>query len=422
MNRFRKHSVYPSLGRHRARWMMWIAYTGHAAVALGLLLVAITPAWAQAKVETAKVVRRDFLETVNVPGTIEGYYQTDIMSRLEGYVGKVHVDIGDRVEPGDELIELNAPEITAEVRRRDKLVGKAVADMAAGKAEVARAQARAAALAAQQGLRNSELMRIKKLVDSGVLTQAKLDEAQFAYESVLSEMESSQADVQAAEAQLIAAEAGVEVSKADLELAQAMANYLRIRAPFSAVVTQRNIDPGAYVKPPSGMSATPLLQLISMDKMRLVLMLPYASAGKVDVGDPVTFFEIRSLANREFAGTITRHAPAFRKGSRMMRAEVELDNPVNHETNKRALRSGDYGSATITVSNTAIAVPSTAIGNSPAGSYVMQVAAGRALRRSVKVLAQQDGWAVISGPLEVGDLVVANGVDRVKDDQAVITN
>ncbi len=51
----------------------------------------------------------------------------------------------------------------------------------------------------------------------------------------------------------------------------------------------------------------------------------------------------------------------------------------------------------------------------------MQVAAGKALRRGVEVLAQQDGWAAISGPLAVGDVVVANGVDRVKDDQAVIT-
>ena len=63
------------------------------------------------------------------------------------------------------------------------------------------------------------------------------------------------------------------VSQADLAHARAMADYLQIRAPFSAVVTQRNIDPGAYVKPPSGMAAAPLLQLINMDKMRLVLML-----------------------------------------------------------------------------------------------------------------------------------------------------
>ncbi len=52
----------------------------------------------------------------------------------------------------------------------------------------------------------------------------------------------------------------------------------------------------------------------------------------------------------------------------------------------------------------------------------MQVAAGRALHRDVEVLAQQDGWVAISGPLAAGDLVVANGVDHVKDDQAVITN
>ncbi len=52
----------------------------------------------------------------------------------------------------------------------------------------------------------------------------------------------------------------------------------------------------------------------------------------------------------------------------------------------------------------------------------MQVAAGRPLHRDVEVLAQQDGWVAVSEPLVAGDLVVANGVDRVKDDQAVTTD
>ena len=108
----------------------------------------------------------------------------------------------------------------------------------------------------------------------------------------------------------------------------------------------------------------------------------------------------------------------------MMRAEVELDNPlINNKSKKRALRPGDYGSAQITLSDLkdVLAIPATAIGTSTNGSYVIQVAAGKELRRRVELLTIQDGWAAISGSLSAGDVVVANVVDHVKDDQAVET-
>jgi len=162
----------------------------------------------------------------------------------------------------------------------------------------------------------------------------------------------------------------------------------------------------------------PLLTLESIDRVRVVLMLPYASGGKLDVGDPVVFSGIRGAKTGRFEGTITRQSPSFGKGSHMMRAEVELDNPLINKSKKRALRPGDYGSATITLSDLkdVLAVPATAIGTSTNGSYVIQVAAGKERRRRVELLTIQDGWAAISGSLSAGDVVVANVVDHVKDD------
>ena len=98
-------------------------------------------------------------QTVQLPITLEADQRTELRARVEGYVNVVHVDIGDRVQKGQLLVTLDAPELQADVRRRQQMLLQAQANVgvAEGRIITAGAKLRQAesALDEQAALRQS---------------------------------------------------------------------------------------------------------------------------------------------------------------------------------------------------------------------------------------------------------------------------
>ena len=378
----------------------------------------------------------DFVDSIELPVTIDGYEQAELMSRIEGYVGEVLVDIGDEVLEGQVLARLDLPEMGAEHRRKTKLVDQAEAQLNSQKFEVVRVQAHRAEQKALERLRESELERIGSLVQGGALKQEQLDESQYAYEAVQASLERIQADVRATEAEVVRAEATVDVAKAELDKTEVLMDYLEIKAPFDGVITARKIDPGAFVRPPSsGNGALPLFSIESIHFLRAVLMLPIEDAKKLDNGDSVMLQSIRGISSgllENLCGldgnplSVSRNAGTFHRGSRMMRAEVDLDNPIDKETGRRLLRPGDYGKARVELIAYEMIpwVPFSAVGSDESGNYLMVVdAEGVCHRVDIEVLLTEKRLdrnnklfeiAALSGPIRSGKRVVVQGLDEVE--------
>ena len=53
-------------------------------------------------------------ETITLPGNIVGWYEAPIYARVTGYVKMWYKDYGDQVKKGDNLAEINAPDLDAE--------------------------------------------------------------------------------------------------------------------------------------------------------------------------------------------------------------------------------------------------------------------------------------------------------------------
>ena len=129
-----------------------------------------------------------------------------------------------------------------------------------------------------------------------------------------------------------------------------MLDYATIRAPFDGVVFQRMIDRGDFVRPASGDSGEPLFAVVRDDLLRLVLDIDLEAGALLDVGDQAVLHEVKGLPNRRFEGTVSRFAAAFDEGSRKMRAEIDLENPVDEATGKRPLKPGYYGQVNLALS------------------------------------------------------------------------
>jgi RND family efflux transporter MFP subunit len=216
-----------------------------------------------------------------LPGTLQGYVQAPLSARASGYLKRWTKDIGSRVEKGEVLAEIETPEI-------DQQLSQAIA---------AREQAKA-----QLALANSTLARWEALRRKDVVSQQDLDERRGS----------------AAQAS-----ANLAAAQANEQRLRQLEGFKRIVAPFSGIITRRNVDVGDLIDPGSG---RPLFLLSQTDPLRVYINVPQRYSQLVKVGAHVTVTQ-SELGGQRYTGTIARTAASIDLATRTMQVEVSLRNP-----------------------------------------------------------------------------------------------
>lgn len=386
------------------------------------------------KIQVTKVIAATLPRSIEVPASVEPYERVKIMSRLEGHVKTVNVDIGDQVKAGDLLATLHVQELHDEVTSRSEQKKQTEAEVKSREAEIAVAEANVKQTRAEKKqyealltLRSKELARITGLVKNGALRKEKMEEAQFALQSVQASLDKTAADIMAAEkkvaktiASLAAGKAAVAVATAEFNKSTTLAGYTNIKAPFDGLVTERLANTGSLVLPASDPTATALFEIITDQRMRVVSFLPMEAAGLIDNGDQVQISRLQGLAGVSLAATVTRHARAFHRGARMMRVEMDVSNPIQVGDRQVTLKSGDYGFAVIdlhayeqvsTIPRSALSVQQSKYGK----SYVIVVNSSKQCKKQevqIQVSYENPGGTPVVGVsgLDPGQQVISAGV------------
>ena len=401
-------------------------------------------------VETVEVAQIDLADTIEMPGSVEGIETVALYSKVEGFLRAVAVDIGDPVKKGQMLAELDIPEMDSELVQKKAVVDQSNADLAQSRAakrqvdatlkvaEAKRSEAHSKLSEAQAtiDLRETEHGRIEELVKNGSITGDRVDEARYQLKAAKSALASARAVIATADAHVVAEKANLEKAQADIDSAQAhcavcladadqartMMNYAKIFAPFDGLVTERHADPGAFIRA-GGSAEMPLLVVARADRVRIAIDLPMVEAAKLDRGDRVVFDRITALPGHSFEGTISRFSGAVDNASRMLRTEIDLDNPVDPTSNQRPLMPGYYGYVRVFLGEypeTAV-IPASAVLTDEDGPYVFVVENGQSRRRRLKI-GFRDGKIVgVEEGLKGGDAVVWAGASQVADGQEVTT-
>ena len=366
--------------------------------AVGASAQSATPLTVQAATVRIQAVAR----STSIPFTIEGDQHVQITSRIAGHVSEVSFDIGDQVVQGEILAVLHVPELDLDIERQQHVVAEAL------RAVESRQQA-------LLELRQLELRRISGLVEAGALEPPKRDEAQFAVAAASAGIRRVEASIESFAARVRQAEAQGLVEQSELKRRHVLAAYRRIDAPFDGRITARHVDPGAFVEPAGGKDNTALLELESSSWLQLVLFLPLADAALLDAGDEVTIGHLRGSPDWQQppeALKIARTSWSFEQGSRMMRAEVDLDNGNGQ------LVSGDYGVARIALHTyqQPVVTSQALIHGAGRVTEVLRVdLQGTVERVAVQVLYDDGQLAVIGRGLKAGDRVLTSQLDLVRE-------
>lgn len=248
-------------------------------------------------VEAADVRKGSVADVREFTGTIEAGEAFTVAPKTGGQVDRIHVDIGDRVERGRVLAELDDDEAR-------QAVAEAEAELAVARAELK--QARADARLAER-----ELERTRTLAERNLTSQSELDTAQ--------------ARAEAQRAAIAVATARVTQREAALARARVQLGHTAIRADWpgsdtARVVGERLVSTGDTVA-----ANTALLTILGITPIKVVITASEADYAPLMPGQDAAV-TADAFPERTFSGKVQRIAPRFAEDSRQARVEVTVPN------------------------------------------------------------------------------------------------
>ena len=338
-------------------------------------------------IAVVRLIERPLDTRLSLPGELKAYQSVDIFARVTGFVKTVGVDRGSSVRAGDLLATLDAPEFAAQ-----------------------RAEAQSKMQAA-----DAQLLVAKARADADKSTFERLKAASATPGVVAgNEVLVAEKTADASQSLVVVAQQTVEAARQAVNAIRDMEGYLRITAPFSGVVTERNVHPGALVGPSVTAATAPLLRIVENSRLRLVVPVPEAYTTAVTAGTDIQF-SVAAHPGQRFAGKVARIAQAVDVPTRTMAVEIDVANAG------RQLAPGTFCQVQWPVRRSApsLFVPSTSVATTTDRTFVIRIRDGKTEWVDVKTGLTSGSLVEVFGDLQVGDTVAERGTDELRPGTAV---
>ena len=400
------------------------------AIALGtgffvtLLAIGILPRLNAQRELKADVKAQSVVPSVNVitahkaatndlvlPGSVVSLNQTSIYARSNGYLSRWLVDIGDRVKKGQLLAEIESPETDQQLLQARAELAQAQANLVQSRAALAKGgsdlnQARANLLIALQ-----TWSRWKTLVRQGAVSQQDADTRYATYKANLASVQSAQNTVRVDEANVNATQATVNSNIANLQRYSVLKSYEKVTAPFTGIITARNVNAGVLITPGTGNTNTSLYTIAGYDNVDVNVDIPQTLAPSLKVGQTAQI-TVRELPQRAFTGKVVRTSDAIDPNTRTLLTQVAVQNLDG------LLRPGMYASVKFNIprANPPLIVPDSAVVINAAGTQVATVTPDNKVHYQKVVLGRDYGTEIeiASGLAGNESLIATPTVDQTE--------
>jgi HlyD family secretion protein len=224
---------------------------------------------------------------VEASGSIEPVRNVEVKSLASGEITRLYVDVGDEVQPGDLLAEVDPRDVRTAYRQAEADLGVAEA-----RVEISRTQ----------------LRRSEDLFAAGVITEQEVENARLEYQNT--------------EAQYIRTQSA-------FELAELRLNDVTIRAPLAGTILAKNVEEGAVIQSASGnvSGGSVLFQMAALEQMQVRTNIDETDVGKIREGLYATL-TVEAYPNQDFVGQVLKVEPQAVVSSNVVQFPViiTLDN------------------------------------------------------------------------------------------------
>jgi membrane fusion protein (multidrug efflux system) len=340
-------------------------------------------------VGVVRAERQQITQTDEFVGRVQAVGRVTVVARVTAFLEKRPFVEGSEVKKGDLLYQLEQPPFQAQVD--------------AAKASIDQ-------LDAQHRNAQISLTRAQDLLEKSAGPQATVDAA-LATERALA--------------------AQIDGAKAQLKTAEINLGYTEIRAPIDGKISSSSVTEGNVVSPTTGTLAT----LVSQDPMyvifpvsqRAVLDLRNRYAGKGGFNAVVLKLQLPDGRIYDQDGRADYVSPTVTENTDTINIRGVFPNPVlvsakPGQPTVRELTDGEF--VTVLVEGvqpiTVLAIPRAAVLSDQQGDYVYVIdAQNMAQVRRIQLGQSTPATAVITNGLSEGELVISEGLQRVRPGQEV---
>jgi len=308
-----------------------------------------------------------------LPGNLQAFIESPIFARTNGYLLRWYKDIGSKIQKGELLAAIDTPEVDQELSQ----------------ARASREQIKAAL-----GLAKISADRWANLLKSDSVSQQEADQQASGYQQALANLAAADANVRRLE---------------ELE------SFKNVYAPFSGVLTRRNVDPGALINSGAGVAGKELFDLSRVDPLRVYVSVPQTYAPNMKVGMKANV-TLQEFPGQKFLGTVARTADAIDPATRTLNTEVDVPNKDSK------LLPGSFGQVHFATGTSVprITIPVNAMLFRAEGPQVAVVDKdGKVHLRPISIGRDFGATLEILGGLDVSDRIIINPSDSLEEGQQV---
>jgi multidrug efflux system membrane fusion protein len=319
--------------------------------------------------------KRDVPVIVRGLGTVQAYKMVTVKTRVDGQIVKIAFDEGQNIKEGDPLFQIDPRPFQA-------TLDQAKANKQKDEASLIGAQL--------------DLERYGKLIGSGYQSRQSVDQ--------------QQATVDALKASIVADQATIDNAQLNL-------TYADIRSPITGRTGQRLVDPGNLVQ------ASQNTALVTITQIKPIF-----------VNFTIPQYANHNIRKNQAKSALTAVAYAADDKYKLAEGKVTLvDNQIDTATGTLRLKAeftnadeqlwpGEFVNMHLTLSmrDDVVTVPLRAVLQGATGYYAFIVKPDNTVeRRGIEVEAQQDGIAVISKGVALGEKIVVDGQYRLSNGSKV---
>ena len=356
-------------------------------------------------VKVEQVREEQIRRAIDVVGTLAAEDEVTISAEAEGRVERLRADLGDRVQAGQVLLELDLEKAQYNLDQQKATLARALASYGASDPdqlpamertpEVQKAQAEL--VQAQQAFKRAEELSRRQLVPRQALddADATLRAREAGHASALQNAKNLRADIDA--------------SRAGVRLAERQLRDGSIRAPFDGYVQKRLVSLGEYVK-----TQSPVMSVVRVNPLKVTAEIPERMTPWVKVGQPVQL-QVDAFPDKAISGRISRISPAVNTSTRAFSFEALVPN------DDALLRPGTFARVHIESGQVdrVLTLPFKALQYRYGVNRVFVVADGRLASRELTIGERiGDRVEVITG-VKAGEPVAISDVDRLVDGTSV---
>jgi membrane fusion protein, multidrug efflux system len=312
-------------------------------------------------------------EDLILPGSLLAYEDSPIYARTNGYLVRWYKDIGSRVNKGELLAKIDTPEVDQELNQ----------------AKAARQQ-----IVAQLQIAKITADRWENLRKTDSVSAQEADQYSSGYQQ-------SQANLSAADA--------------NVRRLEQLEGFKDVYAPFTGVLTRRNVDPGALINAGAQAAGRELFDLARVDPLRVYTSVPQAYAPYIKVGAK-TFVTLQEFPGQKFVAAVARTAEAIDTNTRTLLTEVDVPNKDGR------LLPGSFGEVHFAVGSNVnkVTVPVNAMLFRAQGAQVAVVGPDNKVQlRAINIGRDYGTTLEILGGVEPSERIVVNPPDSLEQGQQV---